>query len=173
MSENTLKKTCSTCKMELPLELFCKNKKRKDGLNGRCKRCDTEAVKASSAKNIERKYEYNVNWYRKNIDKDRAAVEKNHSSVPTAIYMIKNLINGKSYIGASIKPYRRVKQHLSYQTPGASRAGSTAILEELNIYDKKSFVWGVIEYVSETFLSEREKYYINKYKPEYNIYEVR
>lgn len=168
-----LKKTCSACKLELPQELFCKNKARKDGLNGRCKRCDTELVKKSSAKNIEHKYEYNVQWYRNNIDKDRAAVEKNHSSIPTAIYMIKNLINGKSYIGASIRPYRRVAQHLSYHTPGAKRCGSMEILKELEIYDKKSFIWGVLEFVSENRLSEREKYYINKYKPEYNLYEVR
>ncbi len=173
MSENTLKKTCNVCKLELPHDLFCKNKALKDGLNSRCKRCDTEAVKISSQKRLKEKYEYNTKWYKNNIEKDHKAVEKNHSSVPTAIYMIKNIINGKSYIGASIKPYRRVKQHLSYYQPDTRICGSTAIASEIYEYGKESYVWGVIEYVSEKLLSEREKYYINKYKPEYNKYEVR
>jgi hypothetical protein len=163
------KKTCSVCKLELPHDLFCKNKSQKDGLHYRCRSCDTKAVKTSSQKRIEEKYKYNTKWYRNNIEKDRIAVEKNHSSVPVAIYMIKNLINGKRYIGASIKPYRRVKQHLSYYKPDSRICGSTAIANEIKTYGKESYVWGVIEYVNKALLKERERYYINQYKPEYNL----
>jgi hypothetical protein len=168
-----LKKTCNVCNLELPHDSFCKNKARKDGLNTRCKRCDAVKVKESSQKRIEAKYAYNTKWYKSNIEKDRIAVEKNHTSVPTAIYMIKNIINGKSYIGASIKPYRRVKQHLSYHQPESRICGSIAIANEIDTYGKESFVWGVMEYVSREFLRDRERYYINQYKPEYNLNEVR
>lgn len=39
-SSTTLKKICSTCRLDLPYELFSKNKSRPDGMEYTCKNCD-------------------------------------------------------------------------------------------------------------------------------------
>ena len=59
----------------------------------------------------------------------------------TAIYRIWNTRNGKSYIGQSYRPYRRIQQHL---TP-CSATGCPAIQEDLLNYPPDSWQWEILD----------------------------
>lgn len=163
------RKTCNHCKVEKPIACFSKNKSNKDGLHNRCKPCDVEAGNKWKEKNYAKKYEYDKKFYHAQREKYDAMTLANHFSIEPAVYMIKNMINGKTYIGTSKAPYRRVKQHLSYHENAIKPINSTyELAQDVITYGKKAFVWGIIEHVSkeDKFIKERE--YINIYQPEYN-----
>jgi hypothetical protein len=107
-------KTCKTCNQDKPIECFNKDKSRPDGKCNRCKACDLVATTKWKEKNVEKKLAYDKEFYYKNRAKVDKQVINNHFSIDPAIYMIKNIVNGKCYIGTSSSPYRRVYQHLSY-----------------------------------------------------------
>jgi hypothetical protein len=161
-------KTCNHCKIEKPLACFSKNKANKDGIHNRCRICDSEAGKKWKEKNYAKKYAYDKQFYHAQKEKYDAMVVDNHFSIDPAVYMIKNMVNGKCYIGTSKAPYRRAKQHLSYHEEGVKLCTPEILADEVAFYGKKSFIWGVIEYVSkeDKFIKERE--YISIYQPEYN-----
>ena len=114
MLENILKKTCSTCNTEKPGTSFSIRKASKDGLNARCKTCDLIKTSAWKEKNHARKLANDKKYYYDNKQQVDKTVKLKHESINPAVYMIRNLINGKTYIGTSRAPYIRVKQHLSY-----------------------------------------------------------
>lgn len=162
-------KICNCCKVEKPTACFSKNKSSKDGIHNRCKPCDVEASKKWRDKRNDYKKAYDKKLYYSRKEKYDAMVLDNHFSIEPAVYMIKNMVNGKCYIGTSKAPYRRVKQHLSYHEEGIKAVNTTPMLaDEVAFYGKKSFIWGVIEHVSkeDKFIKERE--YISIYQPEYN-----
>lgn len=53
-------KICSTCKRELPISEFNKNKSMKDGLNNQCKNCSSESTKnyrkSTKGKEVQKRY---------------------------------------------------------------------------------------------------------------------
>jgi predicted GIY-YIG superfamily endonuclease len=162
-------KTCNSCKQDKPIECFNKDKSRPDGKCPRCKSCDLEATTKWKVNNLAKKNEYDKQYYYKNKAKYDKMTEKNHHSIDPAIYMIKNVMNGKCYIGTSITPYRRVHQHLSYRKDLYSEYPSSfELASDIEKYGKKAFVWGIIEHTTKEnkFIKERE--YISIYQPEYN-----
>jgi len=162
-------KTCNSCKQEKPIECFNKDKSRKDGKCPRCKACELIATTKWKEKNIEKKLAYDTQYYYKNRAKVDKQVENNHLSIDPAIYMIKNVVNGKCYIGTSSSPYRRVHQHLSYHKDLYGEYPSNFDLAyDVEKYTKIAFVWGVLEYTTKENKFEREKHYISIYQPEYN-----
>jgi group I intron endonuclease len=94
------------------------------------------------------------------------ARQKYINSVPSGIYKIKNLKTGEFYIGASVKPVRRITEHftLSKKKDKVSPHLHNSLLE----FGKSNFIWGMLEYCPENNLLEREQYWINKLKPKYN-----
>lgn len=56
-----------------------------------------------------------------------------------AIYRIWNVANGKSYVGQSSKPCRRILQHLTPGKPG----GSAEIQKDLLIYESDVWRWKI------------------------------
>lgn len=83
--------------------------------------------------------------------------------------MIKNMVNGKTYIGTSRAPYRRVKQHLCYHAEGITQINTTQeIADEVAFYGKKSFIWGILEYTTKENKHSKEREYISIYQPAYN-----
>jgi predicted GIY-YIG superfamily endonuclease len=162
-------KTCRACKQDKPIECFNKDKSRPDGKCPRCKACDLVAVTKWKEKNIEKKLAYDTQFYYKNRAKVDKQVMNNHFSIDPAIYMIKNIVNGKCYIGTSSSPYRRVYQHLSYREDLYGTYPSTfQLASDVEKYGKEAFVWGVMEHTTKENKFERERYYINQYQPEYN-----
>lgn len=57
MSNKTTKR-CTCCKTNKPIELFCKNKSRPDGLANKCRSCKNEARRIYGIKNKEKIREY-------------------------------------------------------------------------------------------------------------------
>ena len=58
-------KTCTKCKKELDVNLYCKNKQKKDGLNPSCKICARNAYKIKNAK-LQKKHLEEFNNYLNN-----------------------------------------------------------------------------------------------------------
>ncbi len=77
------------------------------------------------------------------------------------IYMIENILNGKFYIGKTVKTVEeRFKQHIRCAKRGVNRK----LYDAMNHYGIDQFVFYVIEdnIQSEDVLNEREKYWITK-----------
>ncbi len=75
------------------------------------------------------------------------------------IYKITNRINGKVYIGQSVNPEHRFKEHIY----GKHCDSNSAIHNAIKKYGAGSFDFEVIEHDVEDY-NEREKYWIKKYK---------
>lgn len=80
------------------------------------------------------------------------------------IYIITNKIDGKRYIGQSIDIFRRFQEHrcVSHET-------NVHLKRALQKYGKENFTYEILEECEESELNEKEIYYIQKLKPEYNV----
>jgi|LFRM01.2.fsa_nt_gb group I intron endonuclease len=85
----------------------------------------------------------------------------------TGIYMLRNKINGKCYIGQSVNIYARWIDH---KTPSKRNRG-TVLGRALSKYGWENFELIILEECPEEKLDEREMYYIAKYRPAYNMNE--
>ena len=89
--------------------------------------------------------------------------------IPT-IYCIRNTHNGKKYIGSTTNYKRRMSQHTSGLRNNMHH--SVRLQKEYNEFGERFFEFEIVEKV-ETFdrrtLLDREQYYINMLKPEYNV----
>lgn len=81
----------------------------------------------------------------------------------TGIYLIKNLVNGKKYIGQSVDIQRRKKEH-KYICSESNQSLKRAY----NKYGYDNFSFEVLEECDKSLLDEREIFWIEKLKPEYN-----
>lgn len=72
------------------------------------------------------------------------------------IYMITNKINGKRYIGKSVRIERRFIEHRSAKT-------NMAISKAIREYGPDGFTYEILELCSEDMLDERESYWIDYY----------
>jgi len=61
-------KRCIKCKLFLPLDSFCKNKRRSDGLDNRCRKCAHESHKNWYEENKEYVIATGIEWQRNNRD---------------------------------------------------------------------------------------------------------
>lgn len=77
-----------------------------------------------------------------------------------SIYLFKNKINGKCYIGQSIKPKQRYKDHM-YATEHESRL---PFHEAIRKYGIENFEYSIICTCEQEDLNQMEMYYIKKYK---------
>lgn len=76
------------------------------------------------------------------------------------IYQIKNLINGKIYIGGATNLASRWKVHKSLLNNGKH---SNIHLQRA--WNKENFVFSVLEECDKHFLTEREQFYLDTLKP--------
>jgi group I intron endonuclease len=80
------------------------------------------------------------------------------------IYGITNTINGKLYIGSSIKIEKRWQSHLH-----ALRHGKDSPLkEDWGLYGEAAFKWEIVKVCEIESLLEMEQYYIDTLRPAYN-----
>jgi group I intron endonuclease len=88
----------------------------------------------------------------------------------SGIYQIRNLVNGKRYIGSAVHIARRWRQHLHDLRRGNH---NPIMLNAWRKYGEGAFVFEVIERVADpSDLVSREQYYIDTAKPEYNCARV-
>ena len=85
----------------------------------------------------------------------------------TGIYKITNVLNNKIYIGSALHFAKRWGSHRILLRKGDHHCRH--LQSAWNLYGEKSFKLEIIEYVDDrTLLIEREQYYIDTLKPEYN-----
>jgi len=78
------------------------------------------------------------------------------------VYKIVNLVNGKIYIGKSLRLKYRWKQHL-WKLKNKTHANKH-LQSAFNKYTNINFWFEILEYCSKESVCEREMFYINKYQ---------
>lgn len=86
----------------------------------------------------------------------------------SGIYRWINNLNGKSHVGSSISLSYKLNMYYSLYSLREVR-GSIIIQRALLKYGYSNFTLDILEYCELDVLIEREEYYINLLKPEYNI----
>ena len=76
------------------------------------------------------------------------------------IYKITNRINGRAYIGQSIDIYNRWAAHIANKNKKYLNYYFVCALRK---YGEDAFDWEILEECDESFLDEREEYYIDKF----------
>ena len=136
-------KKCSKCQETKELTEF---RMRKDGYrNSWCQDCKRENCRTSPIQK---------QWLQNNIN-----------SIQSGVYMFTCLVNNKRYIGESNKPERRRKEHL-YSISQGKRLSNPEMKEDMLKYGRDKFKFEILELTPNH--KEREQYWINKLKPEYN-----
>lgn len=162
-------KQCSTCKQLKSLNDFGNNKTRPDGKEYQCKTCANEYRKQVRQNNPEMNRTSVKNWTDKNKQKHLYNIIKLQQSIPSGIYKITCLVNGKRYIGKSEKPYTRKTTHFSIYSNPLNPKTNPLLQADLKLYGKDNFTFEIIEHCSVDMLDKREQYWIKELKPEYNI----
>jgi hypothetical protein len=85
----------------------------------------------------------------------------------TGIYKITNLLNGKCYVGSSIEIGRRWKQHIG-MCLSTSRYSQYPLYRAFMKYGTDNFDFEVLEECEPEELINKERYYYNLLRPEYN-----
>jgi len=138
-------KTCTKCHIEKPLEAF---RLRKDGYRSSwCQECKRENCRTSPIQK-----QWNINY---------------NNSIDSGVYMFTCLINNKRYIGESNQPMRRRREHL-YSITHGTNISNLEMKKDMLQYGIKNFKFEILETCNNH--KERELYWINKLKPEYNIW---
>ena len=86
----------------------------------------------------------------------------------SGIYMIQNIVTGDRYIGSSRNLKHRRASHFSEMKNGDH--GNYKIRRDCKKYGVEVFKWFVVEIVEDVDrLVEREQFWLDTSKPEYNV----
>lgn len=86
------------------------------------------------------------------------------------IYRWVNLSNGKTYVGSSVNLTRRFKSYYSvYYLENEGKKNNSLIYRALLKNGYSNFKLEILEYCESETLIEREQFYLDLIKPEYNI----
>lgn len=89
----------------------------------------------------------------------------------SGVYQIVNLINKKRYVGSSVNLATRKSEHFTKLKK--NKHHNIYLQRSYKKYGKDNFEFQVLEYVEDKDkLTEREQYYIDTLKPEYNIRQI-
>src|SRR6185369_5432920 len=88
------------------------------------------------------------------------------TKLKSGIYLLRNLVNDKIYIGSSDNIYRRINEHFLRLSNNYHE--NKRLQYSFNFHDGK-FKAYIIERCNIEILIEREQYYIDLYNPQYNI----
>lgn len=88
----------------------------------------------------------------------------------SGIYKIINIINNKIYVGSSINMYQRIHHHVSELK--RQKHCSPYLQKVFNKYKLENLNFEIIEYCDKEDLINREQYYIDNLKPDYNICKI-
>lgn len=88
----------------------------------------------------------------------------------TGIYEIRNITNGRIYIGSAVNISKRWREHLRQLE--TNRHHSKFMGRCWNKHGKDAFVFRVLENCCKEDLISKEQYYIDKLKPEYNTAQI-
>lgn len=88
----------------------------------------------------------------------------------SGIYKILNTNNNKSYIGSTVNLYTRCNGHKSKLNRGIHH--SPYLQNAYNKHFKQGFIFIILEECNPEELLTREQYYLDTFKPEYNICKI-
>jgi group I intron endonuclease len=80
--------------------------------------------------------------------------------------------SGKSYIGSSAKLNDRFRRYFNNSYLSDSKRGKSLICKALLKYGYAGFRLEILEYCSKVEVLAREQFYLDKFKPEYNILKI-
>ena len=111
-----------------------------------------------------------LSYFNAKKDKSLILIENKRKS---GIYRWNNLVTGKSYIGSSINLVGRLSIYYSKKAMLSKLSTRTSIIySALLKHDYVNFSLDILEYCEIDVLIEREQYYLDILKPEYNILKV-
>lgn len=84
-------------------------------------------------------------------------------NLQSGIYIIRNMINNKVYIGQSDNLSRRKKEHFKRYNIKTIREFNSYLYRSMRKYGIENFEFKVLERIEKDLLNERESYYILKY----------
>ena len=88
---------------------------------------------------------------------------KNCDKEKCGIYLIRNLINGKVYIGKSINIYKRIIAHICSLTAKGKKEENPHFIAAWHKYGKNAFEYVVLEECLFNELSQKELFWMQKY----------
>lgn len=107
-----------------------------------------------------------------NADKFKKVIFKENVN-KSGIYCWTNLINSKSYVGSAYKLNRRLSDYYCIDKFKRIRIkGNSMISNAILKYGIANFSLDILEYCGSNIMIEREQYYIDLLKPEYNICKI-
>lgn len=91
----------------------------------------------------------------------------------SGIYLWTNLINNKCYIGSAVKLNKRFSDYYCIDKYNRIRTkGKSLISKAILEYKMDNFSLSILEYCDRNDLLNKEQYYIDLLKPEYNILKI-
>jgi len=93
----------------------------------------------------------------------------NENKEQSGVYRWVHIESEKSYIGSSSKLNDRFKRYFSRSYLSNKKRGASIICKALLKYGYAGFRLEILEYCSSTEVLNREQFYLDSYKPEYNI----
>lgn len=101
----------------------------------------------------------------------RSILKDNRSK--SGVYLWTNKINGKMYVGSSINLGKRLSMYFSIGYLEEKRkSGKSVINIALLKYGYSQFSFSILEYCDVACVLDREQFYLELLKPEYNILQV-
>ena len=88
----------------------------------------------------------------------------------SGIYRIRNLTNNKFYIGSAVNLNKRKNQHFHYLRN--NKHHNKPLQNSYNKYGESSFIFEIMCFCYKEDLIKNEQFYIDKYKPHYNICKI-
>ena len=89
------------------------------------------------------------------------------NSNKSGIYRWVNKITKNTYVGSAIDLSNRLNRY--YHKSELNKKNARPIIQALFKYGHDNFILEILEYCDKSILLEREQYYLDKLKPEYNI----
>jgi hypothetical protein len=89
-----------------------------------------------------------------------------HSKKVIGIYLIQNLKSNKRYVGSSVNIYYRIARHRADLRKGQHQ--NKHLQSAFNKYGEEMFVITVLEKCEPEVLLQREQFYVDTLRPEYN-----
>jgi len=107
--------------------------------------------------------------YYPDVDRDKSFILKQNKGI-SGIYRLNNLITGKSYVGSSVNLAGKFSIYYSKKAMLSKLSTSTSIIYNAILkHDYANFSLDILEYCDINIVIEREQYYMDLLKPEYNI----
>lgn len=94
-------------------------------------------------------------------------INKSNFKSEPGIYIIRNLINNKVYVGQTKNVYKRLVHHK--HELNNNKHSNSHLQRAINKYKIENFDFSVLEYCKNEELTDKEKYYLNKNNVYYNI----